>query len=146
MKDLLVLRVVAKLIIPFITLFGLYIQLHGEVTPGGGFQSGIIIAASLILYGLIFGLNAAQRVYPKWLVVRMGALGLLVYAGTGAYTLALGGELLNYSVMGHDAQHGQHLGLFLIELGVCLAVTHVMILIYYAFGGHQLTLASRREQ
>lgn len=146
MKDQLVLRVVAKLIIPFIVVFGLYIQLHGEITPGGGFQSGIILASSVILYGLIFGLTAAQRVYPKWLVVRMAALGLLLYAGTGAYTLALGGELLNYSVMADTPQHGQHLGIFVIELGVCVAIAHVVILIYYAFGGHHLTLASRREK
>lgn len=143
MKDSVVLRVVAKQLIPFIALFGFYIQLHGEVSPGGGFQSGVVIAASLILYGLIFGMKAAQRVYPKWLVIRMSAFGLLLYAGTGAYTLIRGGELLNYSVMAASPQDGQHLGLFLIELGVCLTVTHVMVLIYYLFGNHQLTLESR---
>lgn len=146
MRDQLVLRVVAKLVIPFIALFGFYVQLHGEISPGGGFQSGVIIATSLILYGLIFGLNAAQKAYPKGLVIRMSALGLLLYAGVGAYTMAMGGELLNYNLLAHDAIHGQHLGLFLIELGVCITVSHVMVLIYYVFASHQLTLASRREK
>lgn len=146
MKDLVVLRVVAKLIIPFIALFGFYIQFHGEVSPGGGFQSGIVLAASLILYGLIFGINAAQRVYPRGLAIRLSACGVLLYTGVGAFTLVKGGELLNYSVLAHDALHGQHLGISLIELGVCITVTNVMILIYYFFGSHQLSLAEKQEQ
>lgn len=146
MKDLVVLRVVAKLVIPFIALFGFYIQFHGEVSPGGGFQSGIVLAASVILYGLIFGIGTAQRVYPRGLAIRLSACGVLLYTGVGAYTLVMGGELLNYSVMADDAIHGQHLGLFLIELGVCITVTNVMILIYYLFGSHQLTLADKQEQ
>ena len=38
-------RVVGRLLIPFILLFGLYVQFHGEYGPGGGFQAGAIIAA-----------------------------------------------------------------------------------------------------
>jgi multicomponent Na+:H+ antiporter subunit B len=145
MKDMIVLRVVAKLTIPFIILFGLYVQLHGEISPGGGFQSGVVIAAGMILYGLVFGLGAVQQVYPRGLAIRLSALGLLIYAGTGAYTLIAGGELLNYSVLMDNPVHGQHWGIFTIELGVCITVTNVMILIYYLFASHQLTLSSRRE-
>lgn len=145
MKDIIVLRVVAKLILPFIALFGFYVQLHGEHSPGGGFQSGTLIAASIILYGLIFGLGAAQKVYPRWLAIRLSALGLLLYTGVGAWCIVNGGELLNYSVLAHDPVHGQHLGIFLVELGVCITVTNVMVLIYYLFGSHQFTLSSRRS-
>lgn len=145
MRDIIVLRVVAKLIIPFIILFGLYIQLHGELSPGGGFQSGVVIASGIILYGLVFGLSAALRVYPRGLAIRLSALGLLLYASTAAYTLIAGGELLNYSVLMENPVHGQHWGIFTIELGVCITVTNVMILIYYMFSSHQLTLNSRRE-
>lgn len=145
MKDIIVLRVVAKLIIPFIALFGFYIQLHGEITPGGGFQSGVVIAASIILYGLIFGLSAAQKVYPRGLAIRLSALGLLLYGGVAAATIIAGGELLNYSSLSDDAIHGQHQGIFLIELGVCITVTNVMVLIYYMFGSHQFTLAHKED-
>ena len=57
-----VIRVIAKLLIPFIVLFALYVQFHGDYGPGGGFQAGVILASALILYGLVFGLPAAQRV------------------------------------------------------------------------------------
>ena len=52
MKDQVVLRVVSKITIPFILLFGLYVITHGELGPGGGFQGGVIVAASFILYCL----------------------------------------------------------------------------------------------
>lgn len=136
MKDMLVLRVVTKLIVPFIILFGLYIQLHGEVSPGGGFQAGVILASAFILYGLIFGLGEAQRIFPQWLAIRLAAFGLLIYTGVGAATLYLGGELLNYSVLQPTQTGGQHLGIWLIELGVLVTVTNVMVLVYYLFGGH----------
>ena len=48
-------RIVTKLIIPLILLFGLYIQFHGEYSAGGGFQAGVIIASGFILYNIIFG-------------------------------------------------------------------------------------------
>ena len=50
-----VLRIIAKIIIPMILLFALYVQFHGDFGPGGGFQAGVIFAAGFILYGLVFG-------------------------------------------------------------------------------------------
>jgi multicomponent Na+:H+ antiporter subunit B len=146
MKDIVVLRVVAKLVIPFIALFGFYVQLHGEISPGGGFQSGVVIAASIILYGLIFGLNAVQKVYPRGFAIRLSALGLLTYTGVAAYTIVAGGELLNYSNLFINEIHGQHRGIFLVEMGVCITVTNVMVLIYYLFASHQFTLASKGDE
>ena len=61
MKEHSILRVVSKLLIPYILLFALYVQFHGDYGPGGGFQAGVIFAAGIILYGLVFGLRAARR-------------------------------------------------------------------------------------
>lgn len=146
MKEFLLLRVIVKFIFPFILLFGLFVQFNGENAPGGGFQSGLIIASTLILYGLVFGLRRAKKLYPQWVVVRMAAFGLLLYAGTGVATLLMGGNMLEYSVLKDSPIAGQHLGLLLIESGVCITVAHVMILIYYSFSSHRLTLESRKER
>ena len=54
MKDYIVLRVITKLLIPFILLFGIYVQMHGDYGPGGGFQAGVIFASSFILYAIVF--------------------------------------------------------------------------------------------
>lgn len=146
MKEFLLLRVIVKFIFPFSLLFGLFIQMNGANAPGGGFQSGLILSSTFILYGLVFGLTEARRLYPHWIVVRMAALGFLLYSGTGIVTLMKGGNMLDYSVLADDAVTGQHLGLLLIEWGVCITVTHVMILIYYSFASHKLTLESRKER
>jgi len=136
MTELLILRVGAKFLIPFILLFALYVQFHGDFGPGGGFQAGVIFAAGLILYGLIFGLAEMQRAVPPRAMEIGMAVGVLLYGGTGVATLLLGGNFLDYDVLdSHNAMHGQHLGILLVEGGVGIAVTCTMITLYYMFAG-----------
>ena len=76
-----ILRVVSKMLIPYIMLFGLYVQFHGDFGPGGGFQAGVIFAAAMMLYALVFGLSAARRVISPVVLEILFALGVLM-AGT----------------------------------------------------------------
>lgn len=130
-----ILRIGAKLFLPFIVLFGLYVQFHGDYGPGGGFQAGVIVAAMIILYGIIFGLPAAQRIVPPWVLEVLIPLGVAIYAGTGVVTLLLGGNYLEYTVLAHDQVHGQEWGIFWVELGVLTTVAGTMTAIFYAFAG-----------
>ena len=131
-------RVVGKLFIPFILLFALYVQFHGDFGPGGGFQAGVIFAAAVVLYALIFGLDAAKRVVKPRVVECMAALGVLIFAGTGLVSPVLGRNFLDYAALDpeHPA-HGQHLGIFLVELGVGITVAAVMVAIFFAFAGRR---------
>ena len=135
MKRHLVLRVVAKLLIPMILLFALYVQFHGDYGPGGGFQAGVIFAAGIILYGLIFGLDMVQRVVPPRVIRLLIAAGVLLYAGVGVVSMMMGGVYLDYDVLKQDPVQGQHLGILLIEFGVGTTVAAVMIGIFYGFAG-----------
>ncbi|MFQ5932157.1 MAG: Na(+)/H(+) antiporter subunit B [Nitrospiraceae bacterium] len=130
-----VLRVIAKLMIPFILLFAFYVQFHGDFGPGGGFQAGVIFGAGIILYGLIYGVETASRVLPPRIVRAGVALGILLYAGVGLAGLLLGGNYLDYGVLAPDPTEGQHLGINLIEFGVGTTVAAVMITIFFAFAG-----------
>jgi len=134
-KNDIVLRVIAKLTMPFMVLFAVYVQFHGDFGPGGGFQAGTIAAAAIVFYAVIFGLRAGQRVVPEWLVEKMLAAGVLLYAGVGVAGILLGGNYLDYFVLGHDPVHGQHRGIFWVELGVALTVAGVMLKIFYMFAG-----------
>ena len=133
MKHDLVLRVTAKLLIPFILLFALYVQFHGDFGPGGGFQAGVIIAAAIIFYALIYGVEAARKAMPDWLVEIMLAGGVLIYAGVGLVGLVLGGNYLDYFVLDHDPVQGQHRGIFWVEVGVAVTVSGVMLKVFYMF-------------
>jgi multicomponent Na+:H+ antiporter subunit B len=136
MRDHSILRVVSKLIIPYILLFALYVQFHGDYGPGGGFQAGVIFAAGIILYALVFGLQAARRVAPPAVIESCIALGVLIYAGVGIATMVNGGRFLEYGVLTLDhPQHGQHWGILVIELGVGITVASVMMSVFFAFAG-----------
>ena len=117
LKSHLVLRVVAKLVIPITLLFALYVQFHGDYGPGGGFQAGVIAAAAIILYALVFSLPMATHVIPPSLLKILAALGVVFYAGTGVASFFLGGNFLDYNVLASDPVAGQHIGIILIELG-----------------------------
>jgi len=136
-RHYLVLRVVAKLLIPFMLVFALYVQFHGDFGPGGGFQAGVIAAAAIILYGIIFGLPTARKVIPDWVVETMLAAGVLLYAGVGVAGILLGGNYLDYFVLAADPVDGQHRGIFWVELGVGITVSGVMLKIFYMFAGRR---------
>jgi len=133
MKEYLVLRVITKLLLPFILLFGLYVQFHGDFGPGGGFQAGVIFAAAFILYSMVFGVHAAQAILPEGILRAGIAGGVLLYASVGVLDLMLGANYLDYSPMAAHAKEGQHLGIFLVELGVGITVASVMMTVFFTF-------------
>ena len=128
-----ILRIIAKVLIPVIMLFALYVQFHGDYGPGGGFQAGVIFAAGFILYALVFGLRRTHRVLPTWVARLCSSAGVLLYGGVGILTMLLGGVFLDYGVLAHDAEHGQHYGILLVELGVMITVFGVMVTVFYFF-------------
>jgi multicomponent Na+:H+ antiporter subunit B len=130
-----VLRVIAKLMMPFMLIFALYVQFHGDYGPGGGFQAGVIAAAVIVFYAIIFGLPAGKRLAPEWLVEKMLAAGVLLYAGVGIAGMLLGGNYLDYFVLAADPVEGQHRGIFWVEAGVGLTVAGVMLKVFYMFAG-----------
>jgi len=133
LRHYLIPRVVGRMLIPFILLFGLYVQFHGEYGPGGGFQAGAIIAAAIILYALLEGEQQALRVLPRWLLTGLMAGGALLYGLVGVVCLLLGGNFLDYSVLASNPVKGQQLGILLIEAGVGITVTGVLLSISHAF-------------
>lgn len=143
MKLDIILRVIAKLLIPFAIMFGIYVQFHGDFGPGGGFQAGVIVAAAVIFYALIYGLPSARKVVPVRLSEVLIAVGLLLYLSVGFVGMLLGGNFLDYFVLAHDPVHGQHRGIFWIELGVFITVFAVMLKIFYVFAGRRRDIDER---
>ncbi len=135
MRRHLVLRVTTKLLMPFILLFALYVQFHGDFGPGGGFQAGVIFGAGFILYALVYGVENARQVAPDPVIRVIIAAGLLLYVGVGFAGLFLGGKFLDYNVLASDPVSGQHLGILLVEFGVGTTVAATMITIFFTFAG-----------
>lgn len=131
-----VLRVIAKLLLPFVVMFGFYVQFHAEYGPGGGFQAGVIIGAGVIFYAIVFGLEPAMRIVTVRMVEVMVSVGTLIFLGVGAINLLQGGNYLDYhTLVPGDPVKSQELGIHLVEFGVLLAVAGAVIAIFYAFAG-----------
>lgn len=129
-----IIKTICRILIPFIQLFALYVVAHGDFSPGGGFQGGVIFGASIILLAISFNLRTAiTRVQEKMLGILVVA-GVLVYAGIGIWCMFLGGNFFDYSklaaVLPVDPVHVRALGMLGVEIGVGIAVMAVMAIIY----------------
>jgi multicomponent Na+:H+ antiporter subunit B len=133
LRDEQLLGVVGRLLVPFILLFGFYVQFHGEYGPGGGFQAGALVAAAFILYALIEGGQRALHALPQRALTVLMVGGALLYGTIGVAGMLLGSNFLDYSVLAEDPVAGQKLGIILIEAGVGMTVCGVLLSIYHAF-------------
>ncbi len=124
-----------RLVVPFIQLFALYVVAHGHHSPGGGFQGGVIFGAAIILYAISTNLRRTLRRISEKTSVLLGSAGVIIYLGTGLLCMLLGAGFLNYSSLslfpGLDPVSARSYGILTVEIGVAIAVTAVMVWIYY---------------
>jgi multicomponent Na+:H+ antiporter subunit B len=132
----LVVKTTCRIIVPFSQLFALYVIAHGHHSPGGGFQGGVILGASIILYAISNNMRASLARISEKLAVLLCGLGVFIYAGTGVLSVLLGASFLDYGalskIFGVDAVAARSLGILLVEIGVGVTVMAVMIHLYYA--------------
>lgn len=138
MRQKIVLREVADLLIAPVLIFALYVQWHGDFGPGGGFQAGVIFASAIILYALIYGLVPAHKVLPPRKLAYFPGIGLLLYAAVGVVAMFKGGNFLDYGALMADPHDGQHYGILIIELGIGITVAAVMINVFYSLSERSL--------
>ena len=133
MKDNSILVIVARFLIPLVMLFGLYVQFHGEYSPGGGFQAGVLFAAAWILFVLIYGLETGLRVIPLRVIYSLGCLGVLLYCAVGLMGVILGGRFLDYQPLLATPQAAQQAAIILVEFGAGVTVASVVMMIFLQF-------------
>ncbi len=124
-----------RLLIPFMQVFALYVVAHGHYSPGGGFQGGVILGASLILLAMAFDIKTVLSKVRLKTVSALGGIGVLIYAGIGLIPLLLGGNFLDYSYLSAilpatDPIMARSHAMLGIEIGVAFTVTAVMLSIY----------------
>jgi multicomponent Na+:H+ antiporter subunit B len=130
----LIIKTTCRLMVPFIQLFGLYVIAHGHHSPGGGFQGGVILGASIIILAMSTDLRTAVKRVREKLVGILCAVGVLLYAGTGFLCLLLGVNFMDYSALSSvlfvDPIMARSHGILIVEIGVGIAVMTAMIWIY----------------
>ena len=132
-----VVETVARLMVPFIQLFGLYVIIHGAGGPGGGFQGGVIIASSFILYVIAFGIVKAGNRFSEAKNTVLFSTGVYLYAGVGLLCiicgLAFSAQFLNYGYipLTHHFEENRALGMDLVEVGIGITVMAVITSIFF---------------
>ncbi len=94
--DSVIVRTACKVLVPFAQVFALYVLFHGHESPGGGFQGGAILGASIILTRFTQSRRLARRYAPGSVAVRLGADGVLIYYAVGAVPFLFVGSFLYY--------------------------------------------------
>lgn len=140
--DSIIVRTLGHIVIPIAQLFGIYVLVFGQYGPGGGFVGGVVIAASMIMAILIFGVGSEDSALARKLLHGDG-LGLLIFGGVGGLCLIGGGQYLNYSFLtipGLDEASKHYAGILLTQLGVAMdvAVTGVSIAISLSFSEDEI--------
>lgn len=135
--DSVIVRSLGHIVIPVAQLFGIYVLVFGQYGPGGGFVGGVVIAASMIMAILVFGIGSEDGALAQKILHGDG-IGLLIFGGVGGLCLIGGGQYLNYSFLkipGLDEAAKHSAGILLTQLGVAMdvAVTGVSIAISLAF-------------
>lgn len=133
--DDLIVRTSVRLLVPFVQLFGMYVIVHGHYSPGGGFQGGVLLGASFILLALAFDLKESLRKFPERINNLLGNAGALIFTGTGLLCALVGGLFLDYSALARlfpmDPIEWRSFGIFIVEVGVGLAVMSIMVSLYW---------------
>ncbi|MEX0593815.1 MAG: MnhB domain-containing protein [Balneolaceae bacterium] len=124
----------SRLLSPYIMLFGFYVIFHGHYSPGGGFQGGALLAASIILIRLAGGSTLSEMHIREFMTTPLAALGVIVYFGTGIVSMLMGSYFLDYGVLpfpgGLDPSYLRYYGILVIEIGIGLAVMAILVMIY----------------
>jgi multicomponent Na+:H+ antiporter subunit B len=133
-----IIRSTARLMVPFTQLFGMYVIVHGHYSPGGGFQGGVLLGASFILLALAFDLKTSLESFSESMNAVLANTGALIFVGTALICALLGGLFLDYSALAAilpiDPIAWRSLGIFIVEVGVGLAVMSIMLSLYWDLG------------
>jgi multicomponent Na+:H+ antiporter subunit B len=117
-------RVTVLALVPLTVIFGLYMVLHGQVSPGGGFQGGVILCSAPLLFYLCAEYHQFRRAMPQRLIEATEAFGAAFYILVGGIGLAMGGAFLQNTLP--LGQNGSITGggtVALIDFGVGLEVS-----------------------
>ncbi len=124
-----------RLLIPVIQLFALYVVAHGHHSPGGGFQGGVILGSSFILFAMCTDLESALKRFSERSYMKLACVGILIYSGFGLLCLLLNRNFLDYSILqkifhSADPQMARSHSMLGVEIGVAFTVTAIMFAIY----------------
>ncbi|NKE35049.1 cation:proton antiporter [Natronococcus sp. JC468] len=128
-----VIMTAVKIIAPFTMTYGLFLTFHGTDTPGGSFQGGTIVGVTVLMLAFAFGIESTRRWIRQSLIVGLVTGGVVIFAGTGVATMALGGGFLEYEAFVDRFGISHYWGMEAVEVGgVALIVAGIIVTLFFA--------------
>lgn len=90
-----IVKTITRFVGAVIMLFGIYLVLHGHLSPGGGFAGGVVLASGFILFTLAFGKNISLKILSQRLAGILESLGALIFLSMALLGFAGGFFFLN---------------------------------------------------
>ena len=81
--DSVIIRTISRILAPYMQLFALYVIMHGHISPGGGFQGGVILGAVFILLAISFGMEEVRERLAERILTAFTSLGVFLYGFIG---------------------------------------------------------------
>mgnify|MGYP000149548212 CR=1 FL=1 len=123
----------ARLLSPYIMVFGWYVIFHGHYSPGGGFQGGALLAASILLIRVSGGRIVSRMQLREYFNTPLAIIGVFIYFLTGIVAMVAGGYFLDYGqlpIPGMEPYWLRYTGILIIEVGIGLTVMAILVMIY----------------
>ncbi len=136
-KTSVIVTTVVKFLTPLIILFAIYMILHGDVSPGGGFQGGAITGGSIIAFTLTFGLLATMRKFRLSIRIPLESSAVLAFIASGLVAMFFGLPFLTFLIPGfgfHTQELIRHALFIIIEIGIGVATGIIFASIFAAMG------------
>ena len=136
--DSVFLQVITTVAVPLIQVFALYVIAFGHYSPGGGFQAGVMLAASTLLLRMARGSQDSFRLFSPSMGLGFAVFGVLIFALAGVLGMFWGGNFLDYSTLpfpGMEAATRRYWGILIVEAGIGFAVWGALVAIYDALTG-----------
>lgn len=148
--DSVMLRTMLGPLVSSLQLFAAYVLIHGHYSPGGGFQSGVVLGASLILPLLVLGRGARSHGYlvlTQSQGLSLAAIGVLIFVAVATAPVLLGAAFLDYSALplAREAADRRSLAILLIEVGVTLGVAGAVVAIFRGLLEHEIPERNARR-
>ena len=128
-----IIKTIAQKLFPFIVLFGFYLISHGHLSPGGGFQGGVVLSTAIILLALSHSIEQTEKKFKSRWLNMLEKLGILTLIFLGFLGIFLGHSFLsNFLPLGKPGQiaSGGLMLLFNIAIGIKIAAG--VSVIFYA--------------
>jgi len=128
-----IIRTIAQKLFPFIMLFGFYLISHGHLSPGGGFQGGVVLGTAIILLALSHSIEQTEKKFKSRWLNMLEKLGILTLIFLGFLGIFLGYSFLsNFLPLGKPGQIASGGLMLLFNISIGIKVAAGVSVIFYA--------------